>query len=143
MSANTFRMLCVGVYVLILIVLVGCGGQVSPVVQAASLPEAEAVASVSGEQVTITVDVPKGGRVTEVVVQFKGALYEGSMSDACAGWYRSQDMWGLTWAIQVEGNALIIRPATRKDDLVQGTWTVHVQWYRGTVLPELSSIEVK
>lgn len=143
MTANAFRLICVAVYALILIVLVGCGGQVSPVVQAASLPESEAVASVSGEQVTVTVEVPKGGRVTEVVVQFKGALYEGSMSDACAGWYRSEDMWGLTWSVRVEGNALIFSPATRKDDLVQGTWTVHVQWYRGTTLPELSSIEIK
>lgn len=145
MSANAFRLIGVMVYVLILICMVGCGkGESSmPVMQADPIPMSEAMASVRGEQVTVTVEVPKGGRVTEVVVQFKGALYEGSMSDACAGWYRTQDMWGLTWAIRVEGNALILSPATRKDDLVQGTWVVHVQWYRGTVLPELGSIEIK
>ncbi|TXH15645.1 MAG: hypothetical protein E6R03_06840 [Hyphomicrobiaceae bacterium] len=107
------------------------------------IPVSEAVASIAGSQLTVTVDVPKGGRVGEVVVQFSGALYEGSMSDACGGWYRAQDMWGLTWSVKVEGNALILSPATHKDDLVEGTWTVHISWYKGTQLPQLHSVEVK
>lgn len=107
------------------------------------IPTSEAVATISGSQLTVVVDVPKGGRVGEVVVQFNKAVYEGSLSDACGGWYRAQDMWGLTWAVKVEGNALILSPADHKHDLVEGLWTVHISWYRGTELGQLLSVEVK
>jgi hypothetical protein len=107
------------------------------------IPTSEAVATISGSQLTVVVDVPKGGRVGEVVVQFNKAIYEGSLSDACGGWYRAQDMWGLTWAVRVEGNALILSPADHRHDLVEGTWTVHISWYRGTELGQLHSVEVK
>jgi hypothetical protein len=52
-------------------------------------------------------------------------------------------MWGLTWAVRVEGNALILSPADHRHDLVEGTWTVHISWYRGTELGQLHSVEVK
>ena len=107
------------------------------------IPVSEAVASIAGSQLTVTVEVPKGGRVGEVELVFTLPLSEGSLSDGCAGWYRAQDMWGLTWALRVEGNALILSPADHRHDLVEGTWTVHISWYRGTELGQLHSVEVK
>lgn len=126
--------------------LTGCGqASPKPVLPASTqeIPTSEAVATISGSQLTVVVDVPKGGRVGEVVVQFNKAIYEGSLSDACGGWYRAQDMWGLTWAVKVDGNALILSPADHRHDLVEGTWTVHISWYRGTELGQLHSVEVK
>lgn len=107
------------------------------------VPSSEGMASVSGSQLTVTVEVPKGGRVGEVELVFTLPLSEGSLSDGCAGWYRAEDMWGLTWAIKMDNNIMTLKPATPKDDLVQGTWTVHISWYRGVQVPTLVNMEVK
>lgn len=107
------------------------------------IPPSEGMASIAGSQLTVTVEVPKGGRVGEVELVFTLPLSEGSLSDGCAGWYRGEDMWGLTWAIKVDNNIMTLKPATPKDDLVQGTWTVHISWYRGVQIPTLVNMEVK
>jgi hypothetical protein len=126
--------------------LVGCEkastNPVSPPTKV-EVPPSEGMASISGSQLTVTVEVPKGGRVGEVELVFTLPLSEGSLSDGCAGWYRAEDMWGLTWAIKVDNNIMTLKPATSKDDLVQGTWTVHISWYRGVQIPTLVNMEVK
>lgn len=110
---------------------------------ATMVPTSGALASINDSQLTVTVEVPKGGRVGEVVVTFEEDVSDALIADGCAGWYRLEDMWGLTWGVLVRGTQVVISPAVRTDDLVEGTWVVHVRWLRGVQLPKLAKVEVK
>jgi hypothetical protein len=57
----------------------------------------------------------------------------------CCNWYRLEDMYGVTWAGNPEGDTLTLSPPTPNLVLTKGTWVVHM-YLANDMVPTMESV---